>query len=504
MEKKIPTSLRKELSLINLVIIGIAGAVGTGVLFSSTGMAAYAGPALVLSWLFGGIFYLFIGLTYIQLSLNYPEAGGPSRYPLYSHGKMTNIINAFSDLIWYLFIPPIEALAVVEGLNSFTSPTLPLINSQGIPTTAGVIVGIIIMLAFIPFNYYSVKFFGNSTTIFGLIKLGLYMLVALGFILLLFNSNNFTAYGGFAPFSFAGIFSAIPLAMFAFGGIRVIPDYAEETKDHKVISRAIIYTVVGQTIIYIIFAIAFIGALDWNKIGIQAGNWADLANLQGNPFIDIAVSQKIYELILLTAIIGIIGPFVTGYIYQGAGMRVLFAMSRSKYVSGKIQELNKHSIPLWALVIFVIIGAIVTYISSPIPTIYGVISDSVVAGYIGFSVNPVAMQALINKKKIKPLFPFSHAISLLAFIFASLIIFWSGWPSVPYAVLLLAISVIIFSIIYKIKEDLSNSIWYIVFIAFITALTYVNYLGIINFYYGTLIALIGSIGFFYWGVYSAK
>ncbi|MEM3270185.1 MAG: amino acid permease, partial [Saccharolobus sp.] len=147
--------------------IGIAGAVGTGVLFSSAGMAAYAGPALVLSWLFGGIFYLFIGLTYIQLSLNYPEAGGPSRYPLYSHGKMTNIINAFSDLIWYLFIPPIEALAVVEGLNSFTSPTLPLINSQGIPTTAGVIVGIIIMLAFIPFNYYSVKFFGNSTTIFG-------------------------------------------------------------------------------------------------------------------------------------------------------------------------------------------------------------------------------------------------------------------------------------------------------------------------------------------------
>lgn len=145
--------------MVNLVVIGIAGAVGTGVLFSSAGMAAIAGPSIVLSWLLGGIFYLLIGLTYVQLALYYPEAGGPSRYALYSHGRVTNMINAFSDLIWYLFIPPIEALAVVEALNYFVPSSFQLISTKGHPTTLGAIVGVILMLAFIPFNYFSVKFF---------------------------------------------------------------------------------------------------------------------------------------------------------------------------------------------------------------------------------------------------------------------------------------------------------------------------------------------------------
>lgn len=42
-------SLKKELTLFQLVIIGIVGAVGTGVLFSSAGMSSTAGPSLVLS-----------------------------------------------------------------------------------------------------------------------------------------------------------------------------------------------------------------------------------------------------------------------------------------------------------------------------------------------------------------------------------------------------------------------------------------------------------------------
>jgi len=64
-------SLRKELGLLELVVIGIAGAVGTGVLFSSAGMASDAGPGVVLGWILGSIFYFFIGLTYVEFYL-YP------------------------------------------------------------------------------------------------------------------------------------------------------------------------------------------------------------------------------------------------------------------------------------------------------------------------------------------------------------------------------------------------------------------------------------------------
>jgi len=188
-----------------LVILGISGAVGTGVLFSSAGMSALAGPGVILAWVLGSIFYTFVGLTYVELSRVYPEAGGPSRYAIYSHGKVTNLINAMADLIWYLFIPPIEALAVVEGLDYFYPS---LISSSGVPTTEGVLIGVAILLLFVPFNYFGVKFFGKSTLIGGGVKLILYLAVALGVIALSFIPSNFTAYGGFSSLRFCrSIFS---------------------------------------------------------------------------------------------------------------------------------------------------------------------------------------------------------------------------------------------------------------------------------------------------------
>lgn len=35
-------------------------------------------------------------------------------------------------------------------------------------------------------------------------------------------------------------------------------------------------------------------------------------------------------------------------------------------------------------------------------------------------------------------------------------------------------------------------------------MTYVNHIGIVNFYVGSLITAVASIGFFFWGAYSAK
>jgi amino acid transporter len=496
--------LRKELGLLELVIIGIAGAVGTGVLFSSAGMASDAGPGVVLGWILGSIFYFFIGLTYVELSLSFPEAGGPSRYAIYSHGKVTNLINAMADLVWYLFIPPIEALAVIEGLYYFYPS---LLNSQGIPTLQGVLLGVIILLLFIPFNYFGIRAFGKSTVTFGIIKIALYLTVAIGILLVSFNIGNFTNYGGFLPFGLAGVFSAVPLAMFAFGGIRVLPDFAEEVKDTERLKEGILLTVVGQSLIYVLFSIAFVGALNWKGLGISEGNWEALSSLSGNPFIDLASSYHSNPLIILTIIIGIIGPFVTGYIYLGAGTRVLFAMGRSGYVPKVMEDLHKkYDIPYWALLVFAIIGAIVTYISSPLPTIYGLITDSVVAGYLGFAVNPVAMIVLKKRGKTKNVIPLSEIMGGIAFASASLIAFWSGWPLVPYAVLLLAIGSVVFGVIYRVKDDFKNAIWYITYIGFITLMSYIGddgALSLINFYLASLIVAVVSVLVFYpWGIYS--
>ncbi|MEM3320181.1 MAG: APC family permease [Metallosphaera sp.] len=494
--------LKKELSYLDLLVLGISGAVGTGALFSTAGMAAEAGPATVIAWILGGIFYLFVGLTYSEISMNIPEAGGPSRYSLYSHGRLTNLINAMSDLVWYLFIPPIEALAVVEGLTFFFPN---LLTSSGTPTVLGGIVGVVLLLLFIPFNYFGVRAFGRSTTAFGSIKLVLYVALALGVMGVFFSARNFVSYGGVAPFGLAGMFSAIPLAMFAFGGIRVIPDYAEEAKNKRKLSSAIILTVIGQTLIYVLFAVAFIGGINWSVHSLTPGNWTGITTaLPGNPFVDLAKGNS--ALLILAIVVAIVGPFVTGYIYLGAGSRILFAMGRTGIISKLMKQLHStYSIPAWALLAFGIVGAIITFLTSPIPTIYSLISDAVVAGYLGFAVNPVAMTVL--RKNFTYRLKGGRVISIIAFISASLIAFWSGWPSVPYSVIIIAVAVALFGSIYKGFRNVYNSLWYIAYILFITIMTYIGSdgaLSIINFYQATaLVALISAILFFPWGVKSA-
>jgi amino acid transporter len=481
--------------------LGIAGAAGSGALFSTAGMAAAAGPGVILSWLIGALFYLPIGLTYVELSAMYPEAGGPSRYSLYSHGKVLNLINAFSDLIWYLFIPPIEALAVVEGINSFWPY---MISAQGNPTETGAILGAIIMLLFLPFNYFGIKAFSRLTNGLGIPKLVLYVLVALGFISLA-HFGNFSV-SGFAPFGFSGILAAVPLGMFAFGGIRAIPDYAEETRDKATLGSSIVWTVLGQTVLYLLFGLAFVVSLNWSQASMSVGHWALASSIPGNPFLFIADKANIVWLIVLTAVLAILSPFVTGYIYQGAGSRVLFAMGRSGYVGTRMKSVNeRYGVPMWAIFAFTIVGVIVAYIAAPLPSIYGLISDAVVAGYIGFAANPVAMLAR-RRQGASGVIRGGNWIAAIAFATASLTIYWSGWPSVPYAVILLAIASIGFDLAYRIKDGFMNSIWYIVYILFLTLMTYIGSVGgkdVISIGIGSVIVVVVALVLFLpWGVAS--
>ena len=117
--KRKKTRLKKELTFAQLIMIGVVGSLGNGALFGTIDMVSQAGPGAILAFVFGAVIYLLLGLTYMELARVYPEAGGPTRYTIYTHGRWTNIINAMADIVWYLFIPPVEVIAILLGLNFF-------------------------------------------------------------------------------------------------------------------------------------------------------------------------------------------------------------------------------------------------------------------------------------------------------------------------------------------------------------------------------------------------
>jgi len=496
--------LTRSLKVRDQVMIGIVGAVGTGVLFSSAGMAAAAGPGVIFGWLIGGLVYGLLMLTFIELAQSYPEAGGPTRYSLYSHGRITNLINSMSDLLWYLLVSPIEALATVEGINYFWPH---MINASGTPTLVGGLVSAALLLIFMPFNYFGVRIFANSVLGLGTAKLVLYLAAAVGFLAVA-RFGNLVHYGGVAPFGINGIFLAVPLGMFAYGGVRVVADYSEELEDPSTIRRTLIWILLGQTALYVLFSVAFLASLNWSKVHIHPGDWAAVATITGNPFLTVAKDSSLGWLIPLTIVIAVFGPFMTGYIYQGAGSRVLMAISRSGFVSKRLRQISdEYRIPLWSLACLAIVGAVLAFLSAPVPTIYTLIEDAVVAGYVGLATNPVVMLSL-RRNGIQPRAPLPGArvIAVLAFGAASLIVYWSGWPSVPYAVAVIAVGCVVFALIYRVKQNLANAWWYIVYILFLLGMSAIGDVGlkdVVNLDLGSgIVVVVSCVIFLPWGIAS--
>jgi amino acid transporter, AAT family len=72
--------LRKELSKAQIVMIGLGGAIGTG-LFMGSGIAiGYAGPAVTLSYAIAGFAALVMVFSLSEMAVVHPTAGSFGTY----------------------------------------------------------------------------------------------------------------------------------------------------------------------------------------------------------------------------------------------------------------------------------------------------------------------------------------------------------------------------------------------------------------------------------------
>lgn len=496
-------TLKRDYNVVPLALMSVVGAVGTGVLFGTAGIAAEAGPAVILVWILAGVIFLPIAFMFTQLAKRYPEAGGPARFPHYTHGFLTNLVAGVADLVWFLLIPPIEALAVVEGINSFYPHFL---DSNGNPTATGALLAAVLVVAFFPFNYFGISAFRKSTNWLGTLKTILYLTLA--FSLISFGiGSNITRYGGFAPFGINSILPGIALAAFGVGGIKCVLNFMDEMNDPRKIHQVIFLSVAGQIIINVSFGLAIVLGLNWHGIHVKPGNWSAVGTLPGNPFLVIVRDNHTHWLVPVVALVAMLGPFVTGYVFQGSGVRVLVAMGRgrvSPVVLGKIH--SRRQIPARGLFLFTAVAVILAFLTAPVPQIYGLINDAVVAGYFSMVCLPACLLAAVkNSAPDRRVSPGLIVLAALGVCSTSFICYWSGWPSVPYSMILIAILSLVFLFCRAKGEsiDLRNGIWLVAqgaFLVLMSAIGGVGKLDLVSLPIGTLIVGLCSVLIFLpWG-----
>src|SRR3954471_1070722 len=111
-----PRPLRRTLTALNLVALGVGGIVGAGI-FVLTGhaAAANAGPAVVLSFALGAVACAFAGLCYAEMSSTVPISGSAYTYAYATLGELVAWIIGWDLILEYA----VGAVTVAIGWSGY-------------------------------------------------------------------------------------------------------------------------------------------------------------------------------------------------------------------------------------------------------------------------------------------------------------------------------------------------------------------------------------------------
>jgi amino acid transporter len=504
-------AFRKELGWFSLLSMSLGTVIGSGWLLLPTVVAALAGPASVLSWALGGIAILVIAVIYAELGAAWPAAGAVALYPRLSHGDFAGHLAGWAAFVSYAIIPPAEAVAVTRYAGtlfpSFVTPTQNL-SALGL-SIAVAILAVIGFLNFIGVRYLAL--FQNWVTSLKYIPIALFIVAAMFFA---FRPENFTGFGGFAPSGASGVMLGTASTMFAYLGFRQALDFGAEAKrPGRDLPLAVILTVVLSIVTYVLIAVATVGAIRWAGLvqhGVTAGDWSTLDRLPA-PIYDICVAAGLGVVGWLIFIDGIVSPNGPNATNTGSVPRVAYTMAESGTMPRFFLHLHPRlGTPGWGLL--ACFGIEVFFLLLTEGGYSALVSAINVAFMVGYAIGPVSFGVLRVIAADHPR-PFRLPLGALwgpcAFVFASLLLFWSRWPLTGETLGILMVGVLVyFGFVWRGTvghESLRFGAWLVVYLAAMAALSYLGdsrFGGIDVLHWGWDLAAVAvvSLAIYYWGV----
>lgn len=456
----------KRLNLIDLTLIGLGSIFGSGWLFSASHVASLAGPAGMLSWVIGGAAVLLLGLVYCELGAALPCAGGPVRYPMFSHGSLVGYLMGLMTLIAFSSLIAIETVACRQYAAAWI-PQLSVPGSEH-PTVLGWLFQLALLAFFFALNYHSVKTFARANNVISIFKFVVPLLVIV-VLLSFFRPGDLSAHG-FAPFGSAGVEAAVSAGgiIFAYLGLTPIVSVASEVRNpQRTIPIALILSVLLSTLIYLLLQVAFLGSI---PADLLANGWGPISKSFSLPFHDIAVALGIGWLAVLVVSDAVISPSGCGNIYMNATPRVIYGWARGGTFFKVFTRVDERSgIPRPALWLTF---ALSVFWTLPFPSWSAMIQVVSAALVLSYAVAPVTTAALRrNAPALQRPFRVSGfgVIGPLSFVIAGLIVYWSGWTTVSW---LLGLQIVLYAVyvLYvttvperraALAQDVHSSLWLI-------------------------------------------
>ncbi len=386
MQEAEKSELKKTLTIFDLIVIGIGAVVGTGI-FTIVGVAAVggpesvgAGPALSISMVVAAIACIFSALCYSEFASMIPVAGSAYTYTYVTMGEFMAWIVGWILMLEYAIGNITVASAwtgyFMEFLKGFShilpawvvNPPIWLVNDfrtasticakQGldfnavVPHFLGVPICINVPAMIIVFVVTMLLIRGiQESAKIASIMVGLNLFIITSFILVgafYVKPENWVP---FAPNGFEGVFMGAFIIFFAYIGFDAVSTTAEETKNpQRDLPIGIMGTLLICTIMYVCVALVLTGMVPLDMIDVQA----PIANAMR-----VVGQNKLAGFISVGALCGLTCVLL---VYQLGTTRILYAMSRDKFLPSVLQKIHpKYKTPhvvTWISGLIVILGAL--------------------------------------------------------------------------------------------------------------------------------------------------
>ena len=296
-------------------------------------------------------------------------------------------------------------------------------------TGLGYLVATVLMALFVAVNLFGIRYLVRANNAITTWKVVIPTLTIVVLFFTHFDTSNFTAAGGFAPFGLHGVLRAVSDggAVFALVGFEQAVQLGGESRNpQRDMPRAVIFSMLIGATIYILLQVVFIGALPHQAL---AHGWANIS-FEGifGPFAGLAKGLGLGWLAYILYADAIIAPTGSGLIYTTTTSRITFGMSKNGHVPALFEKTTKKSnVPIFGLIFAFLMGMLLFLPFPGWQKLVGFITSATVLMYAGA---PLALGALRHQKPHaeRPYrLPWAPVLAPASFVSASLIIYWSGW-----------------------------------------------------------------------------
>jgi len=298
------------------------------------GMAVATGLAVVM--------YVCFTLCYAELACAIPKAGGVFEYATQALGKDAGLVAGIAQIFEFVLAPPAIAAAIGAHINLFFPNVA--VNQAA--------VGVYFLFTFL--NVRGVKLAATFELVVAtLAVVGLLLFAAI--LLPAMKPQNLVANA--LPHGWAGVWAAIPFAIWFFLGIEGLANAAEESQNpQRDLTRGFAWAMLTLIVLCGLTFVGAVGVAGWEAVVFKTDGTTSDSPLPLALLRAVGQQGKLYYALIVFGLFGLVASF-HGLLM--AGGRATFEMGRMAHLPVWLGNIHpRFQTPANALVVNMLVGIV--------------------------------------------------------------------------------------------------------------------------------------------------